>query len=115
MAIEHFAADGLTGEFSAQCLLDLRSLLGIIGDLFIVLQPRNNQPNHLLVLTDNGHIHWTGILMFQTPAIVPIINVRCEGLAMSASNLIGAEFQRPAGAAQDTEEEKQEETEGLPH
>src|SRR5439155_27330712 len=110
MAVEHFAADGFTGKFPAQRLLHFRRLLGIIGDLFIVLQPRDNQPYYLLVLTNNGHIDRTGVLVFQTPAIVPIINVRSVGLAMGASNLIGAEFQRPAPPAQDAEEEKQEET-----
>src|SRR5207249_9536935 len=115
MTVEYFAADSLTGKFPAQRLLYFRGLLSIIGDLFIVLQPRDNQPYHLLVFTDNGHIHRTGVLVLQTPPIVPIINIRSVGLAVGAGNLIGAEFQRPTRPAQDAEEEKQEEIDSCLH
>ncbi len=73
--VQGFRADHAPRDLPVKRFLHLRSLAGIVRDLFEMLEPGYEQPGHLLVFTDDRHIDRANVLMFQTPAIIPVVQI----------------------------------------
>src|SRR5207247_4644505 len=76
-------------------LANTRGVAGIVRDLFEMLEPGYEQPGYLLVFTDDRHVDRPDVLMLQTPAIVPVVQVRHTRLAVGARDEIRTELKRP--------------------
>ncbi len=63
-----------------------------------MLEPGYEQPGHLLVFTDDRHIDRADVLMFQTPAIIPVVQIRHMRLAIGVHDEVGGELQCTGGA-----------------
>src|SRR2546427_10076444 len=63
-----------------------------------MLEPGYEQPGHLLVFTDDRHIDRANVLMFQTPAIIPVVQIRRMRLAIGVHDEVGGELQCTGGA-----------------
>src|SRR2546427_13246395 len=63
-----------------------------------MLEPGYEQPGHLLVFTDDRHIDRADVLMFQTPAIIPVVQIRRMRLAIGVHDEVGGELQCTGGA-----------------
>src|SRR2546427_8562209 len=60
-----------------------------------MLEPGYEQPGHLLVFTDDRHIDRANVLMFQTPAIIPVVQIRRMRLAIGVHDEVGGELKGP--------------------
>src|SRR2546422_8398631 len=71
-----------------------------------MLEPGYEQPGHLLVFTDDRHIDRADVLMFQTPAIIPVVQIRRMRLAIGVHDEVGGELQCTGGALYQHREEQ---------
>src|SRR2546422_4757544 len=71
-----------------------------------MLEPGYEQPGHLLVFTDDRHIDRANVLMFQTPAIIPVVQIRRMRLAIGVHDEVGGELQCTGGGFYHHGEEK---------